>query len=272
MEHSNETKIRLTIWEAVKLLLLFVLYTIAISIIIILISKVLGVNSRHPLLGIFNTIIPLILIVRKINKKSKLSIGNNLVFKKEHIRIIFPLIIIIVGINIVMSEVGNYITAIFPMSESLEKMFREMLGGEISFVGTIIKVVIVAAVAEEIFMRGIILDGLLGRYSEVKSVVISALLFGLWHLNIYQFPAAFVGGLLLGWIFVKTKSLLLCIIGHAVNNSLGFITIKLLNLKIKGYSMEGFQPLWFTSLGLVLLIMGSSILRKRFSRAYINKS
>ncbi|MDR7855084.1 type II CAAX prenyl endopeptidase Rce1 family protein [Tissierella sp.] len=273
MIQTNKRKIRLTTWGASKIILLDMICTLVISTLIILISKALGVSSKHPLFDALNKIIPLIIVFIVLNKKFILSVKSNLIVKKEHFRIIVPLVIAITGVNIVMSEVGNYIKLIFPMSDFWKEAFKSAFSGEINMIWTIISVVIIASITEEILLRGIVLDGLLRRHSVVKSVVISALLFGLMHLNIYQFSSAFVGGLLLGWVFAKTKSLFLCIVGHSINNSLGFIVSKLLNLQIPGYSTEGFQPLWFTVMGIVLLIVGVLLLRKRMERdCYISET
>ena len=80
-------------------------------------------------------------------------------------------------------------------------------------------VIIAAPLLEEILFRGIILDGFLKRYSPAKAIVWSSLLFGLIHLNPWQFIAAFTIGLATGWIYWKCKSLLPCIIIHFVTNA-----------------------------------------------------
>lgn len=80
-------------------------------------------------------------------------------------------------------------------------------------------IIIAAPLLEEILFRGIILDGFLKRYSPGKAIVWSSLLFGLIHLNPWQFIAAFTIGLATGWIYWKSKSLLPCIIIHFVTNA-----------------------------------------------------
>ena len=79
--------------------------------------------------------------------------------------------------------------------------------------------VVAAPVFEELIFRGIILDGFLKRYSPWKSILLSALIFGVAHLNPLQFINAFMLGLLMGWIYWKTRSLLLTMLIHFVNNA-----------------------------------------------------
>ena len=78
--------------------------------------------------------------------------------------------------------------------------------------------VVVAPLIEEAVYRGFILGGLLRRYSAPTAILVSAVLFALAHLNPYQFVTAFSGGLLLGWIYVRTRSLWPCVILHALTN------------------------------------------------------
>jgi membrane protease YdiL (CAAX protease family) len=87
------------------------------------------------------------------------------------------------------------------------------------------KVVIVAPVVEELIFRGVIMHGLMRNYSAAKAIFYSGLLFALFHMNPWQFPATFVLGVILGWIMLKTRNIGLCIAGHAINNLLVLLTI-----------------------------------------------
>jgi membrane protease YdiL (CAAX protease family) len=87
--------------------------------------------------------------------------------------------------------------------------------------------IIAAPLLEEILFRGIILDGFLKRYSPGKAIVWSSLLFGLIHLNPWQFIAAFAIGLATGWMYWKSRSLLPCIIIHFVTNASAVAMAKL---------------------------------------------
>ncbi|MFX0064175.1 MAG: lysostaphin resistance A-like protein [Candidatus Hermodarchaeota archaeon] len=91
-----------------------------------------------------------------------------------------------------------------------------------------------AGIFEEILMGGIILTLLLKQYSEKKSILISAAIFGSIHiLNLLNYVSyenlvwvsgqvawAFILSLFYGYIFIKTKSLLPCMIVHYLGNAL----------------------------------------------------
>lgn len=87
------------------------------------------------------------------------------------------------------------------------------------------KVAVIAPIVEELIFRGLILHGLRRNYNGFTAVFISALLFALFHLNPWQFPATFLLGLLLGWIVIRTKSIILSILGHSINNLLVLLSI-----------------------------------------------
>lgn len=82
----------------------------------------------------------------------------------------------------------------------------------------IISSLILAPIFEETIFRGVLLRGLLTRYSPLFSVLFSSLLFALIHINISQIIPALLLGLLFGLIFVKTHSLLLTGFLHFVAN------------------------------------------------------
>lgn len=85
---------------------------------------------------------------------------------------------------------------------------------------------ILTPIAEELIFRGAILRILLQsfRYQRVWIwIVLSAFIFALAHGNMAQLPHAFLMGLLLGWMYVRTNSVFPGIIFHWANNSLVFL-------------------------------------------------
>ena len=75
--------------------------------------------------------------------------------------------------------------------------------------------------------RGAITKALLQQYNPTKAILISALLFGVFHINPAQILPAFLIGILLAWTYYKTGSLIPCIFMHILNNSLSvYLSIK----------------------------------------------
>jgi membrane protease YdiL (CAAX protease family) len=66
---------------------------------------------------------------------------------------------------------------------------------------------LMAPVLEEMLFRGIILRSFLKRYPPGVAIVHSAAVFGLAHLNVYQFFGAMLLGGFTGWLYERTRSL-----------------------------------------------------------------
>lgn len=83
---------------------------------------------------------------------------------------------------------------------------------------------ILAPLGEELVFRGAVLRALL-RWTprHWMAIAISALLFALIHANPAQMPHAFLIGLLLGWLYYRTDSILPGIVYHWVNNTFAYV-------------------------------------------------
>jgi len=98
----------------------------------------------------------------------------------------------------------------------LEQQFDALQSGWLG----IVAITLLGPILEELLFRGGATKALLERYSPRKAIFLSALLFGVFHLNPAQIVAAFFGGLLLAWVYYRTRSLIPCILIHIVNNSI----------------------------------------------------
>jgi len=86
-------------------------------------------------------------------------------------------------------------------------------------------IAVVAPVGEEIFFRGFAYQGIKNRLGSKGGAVLSSLAFAALHTNIPAFVAYFVLGLILVYLFQKTKSLTAPILAHSLNN---FISVMIL--------------------------------------------
>ncbi len=83
--------------------------------------------------------------------------------------------------------------------------------------------VLAPAVLEEFCLRGIVC-GRLAKYNRWAAVIVSAILFSLMHMTVSQIPFAFLAGLLLGYVYLRTGSIWSCVIIHAVNNGFAYLS------------------------------------------------
>ncbi len=123
--------------------------------------------------------------------------------------------IIILILTVLVIIVIDPITNLFPVPERLRDLFESMFS---KTVPAFITAVIAAPVLEELIFRGIVQEGFLRNYSPVKAIIWTNLLFGLAHLNPWQFVGAFLMGIFISWVYYKTRNLALPIFIHLVNN------------------------------------------------------
>jgi len=104
----------------------------------------------------------------------------------------FPILCLIPALTLGMWVTTSALMWLFPMSHWQEMMFESMTSNGVV---SIITVCILAPILEEMLFRGILLRSFLCQYSRTASIFGSAALFGIAHLNIYQFAVGFVIGL-----------------------------------------------------------------------------
>ncbi len=108
------------------------------------------------------------------------------------------------------------------MDENTSKVFEGLMKEPWGYVA----IGILAPLAEEIVFRGAILRTLLGMMSKKNhwvAIMVSAAVFGVAHGNTAQFVNALLMGLLLGWMYYRTKSLVPGILMHWVNNTMAYV-------------------------------------------------
>jgi sodium transport system permease protein len=77
---------------------------------------------------------------------------------------------------------------------------------------------LLAAICEELAFRGFILSGLRQRFRPWPAILLSSFLFAVYHLNVFQALPAFVLGVVLGILTVRSGSLLPGMLLHFLNN------------------------------------------------------
>ena len=103
---------------------------------------------------------------------------------------------------------------------------------------TLIVIAVVPAIGEELFFRGYLQKELADWIKNPKiSILITALLFSAIHLDFHAFIPRFVLGILLGYLYYWSQSLLLPILAHFVNNAQAVIfSFYLFKLESGSYS------------------------------------
>lgn len=85
----------------------------------------------------------------------------------------------------------------------------------------IISITIMAPLVEELLFRGAIQGYMLRKgMKPLNAILIASAIFGIVHMNPIQIPFAFAIGMIFGWLYYRTGSVVPGIIGHFINNSI----------------------------------------------------
>lgn len=141
------------------------------------------------------------------------------------------------------------------IEEELDMILRERMG--------YLVVGLLAPLAEELVFRGAILRSLLKWNSRPwVAIVISAALFSAAHLNPAQIPHTFLIGLLLGWMYWRTDSIVPDVVFHWVNNTVAYVLYNFYpNPDLKLIDLFGSQQHVLMALGFSLCILIPSLLQ-----------
>jgi len=272
---NMENKIYPSIKNSILLCLLIIGIQIGFGLLIGVIKIIFRLSDVSLVMGVLTALTSIIsfgIALLVGFRKTKRSFNEVFKFNKVSAFLWISIIVFMTGFAIVTSETDNLLNYILPMPEIFRNLFETLIFNQV-FIIAIITIGVIPAFTEELFFRGLILDGLKNNYSKRKAILISAFLFGIIHLNPWQFYAGFIVGLVSAWICIETNSILLSIYIHFFNNVLYALSVRYSELiPIKGFNSNfaipgAFQPLWFDLTGLVILIIGTVMLIKGIKKA-----
>jgi len=263
MEEKTEVINYPKIKNAILLCLLLCGIQITAGLVFGIIIGLLGIETDSIIYGIgiiFINLLSFGLVIFLGYKKSHKNFNEIFMFNKVSFKYWVSIIVFMLGFIIVSSELDNILYYFLPMPAFFQDMFALMLVNKYIIV-SILLVGIIPAFVEEMLFRGIILNGFRRNYSLKKAVILSSVLFGIIHLNPWQFVTAFIIGIISAWICIKTESIILCIYIHLFNNLVYVFAIKFNDIiPVKGFntafSEQTFQPLWFDIIGILFTAAG----------------
>ena len=203
------------------------------TFIMILIDENISIGSVMIIAGIILIPVHMIIIImvgKKYTQKDIIKINDKKV--KINNKDFLYVFLIIIGYILIREAILFDVLSQFegPISEDDIDFFIDNAETiEVVIFGFLMyfQTLITAPIFEELLFRGIILNGLLNKYknSSKKAIIYSAMVFGLVHLNIPQGINAFIGGIILGFIYCYTKSMKLSIFAHFINNLIIFVPV-----------------------------------------------
>lgn len=194
------------------------------------------------------------------NKKKNLF--KRCKFNRINIRYIPKLILVIIGMTLtsvaLVSEFGDIFNSYNVVQQAIIQSYNSII--------SMFSIIVVLPIFEEILFRGLVFYELRERFSVIATVIIQALIFGIWHLNPLQSVYTFFAGIIFGVILVFTNSIWGSIIAHIIYNLLGSLGIPAL-IYFLGDSVEVYM---YIIIGIILFILGIVLMYKQYKRSKRN--
>lgn len=148
----------------------------------------------------------------------KKKVTKELSLRKFHPGAIVPIVLMGLGMNVATNLVMGFLPEeLLSSYEQASSVYDEV--GLIVLLHTLIS----APIVEEWVFRGLVFDRMKKGMPVVAAMIISSVLFGVLHGNLVWAAYATVLGILLTWVFCRTKSLLASILFHFTYNLCGIL-------------------------------------------------
>ena len=93
----------------------------------------------------------------------------------------------------------------------------------VALILTFISICILTPISEELLFWGYILDSLNRLHGKWPAIIISSIIFGMVHFDPFTMGMATIGGVIYGWIRMRTGSLVPVIVAHAMWNTMALM-------------------------------------------------
>ncbi|MBR3396265.1 MAG: CPBP family intramembrane metalloprotease [Lachnospiraceae bacterium] len=225
MSSPKQPRLIWKIWDVLYPLVFTLLALAVVTVAALLIGGILpgmtgesGLSARYPIAPLLiNLAFYLILIFsqRRVYKRDDMRFGPRVN------RWSVPKIILSAVIAFAVAFVLNLVIAVSGLMERFPTYAEQ---SQLSFAGQpawllIITVVIIGPIAEELVFRGLTYSRIKHYLGVPAAVILSSLIFGIYHANIVQFIYASLIGILLSLYYEKSGSLHACVLAHMAMNA-----------------------------------------------------
>ena len=219
------------------LLLIFLALTVIGSILLktLIVKSKYGSIWQNPkftyaltYIAVYLILIPLLLLIfsKTAGKRENLTYKSTFRKSERSFGWCFKWVAITIGVSQLLGIISNLIIGVF-VQDSQSSGIDSLITSENDILGMVMYFIPTALMApffEELFFRASLF-----RNTEAMgqwfAVIVTGLSFGLWHTNNSQFVMATFCGMFLCIIYIKTKSIWVCMVTHLINNLLSFLIV-----------------------------------------------
>ena len=248
--------------KSLKLILYYLGYQLGLTAVAMVVSKFVYMD--------LTTMTSLVMVVSTLAMSWHLIHHGYVTLRRDNYKALTPPVLCVSVVfvfsamyvlNLLIEQTGLPNT----MEETFLAMSRNPLG--------ILSITLLGPVLEELLFRGAIQGDLQRQMSPWKAIIVSSLLFGVVHMNPAQIPFAFLLGMLFGWLYYRTGSLLPGIVGHVLNNSVATVNMYLYGDATIEEQMSSDLVMWLWALvALVAFVMAALWLNRLLPSTPAEKS
>jgi sodium transport system permease protein len=152
--------------------------------------------------------------------------------------------------------------------EVLEQMRRMLLpeDGSRPLWATLLLVSLTPAICEEALFRGPVLRGLATKLPPLSAAVLTGVLFGVFHLDIYRLLPTAILGVLLSYAALASGSIIPAMVAHLCNNAM-LLTLATLKLDDRLSTLGTFATVGLIAGSVLLTVAGVLLIRRGGAQA-----
>lgn len=151
-------------------------------------------------------------------------VGEVLALRPVGGRVIAGTVVAALGWAVVIGTVSSVVKLVHPMPADEALRLRSSYGATLGVI-TVVRLIGIAPLTEELLVRGLFLHGLRPRHGDRWAVVLAAVVFAALHGTVWLAIPAVVGGLVFGSWVVATGSIVPALLGHALSNATAVVRL-----------------------------------------------
>ena len=227
------------------------------AVCVFFVSPILGAN-----LGLYGTLLnEILLLVLAVALTAVVRGDFKQVFPihKPKLSAVFGTILLWIGSFLAIMIITMIIAYFFPeevigVSQGLGMEFASL-----TFIISFVIVSISPAICEEAVFRGVVMHSFDNGKNKWIAIVVTGLIFGAFHGNIWRFVPTALLGIMLGYIIYETDNMIYGALFHAINNAMPLLSIFAMKSM---YSNEMFQSQMstMTDSGIPLISIGMYVM------------
>lgn len=227
------------------------------AVCVFFVSPILGAN-----LGLYGTLLnEILLLVLAVALTAVVRGDFKQVFPihKPKLSAVFGTILLWIGSFLAIMIITMIIAYFFPeevigVSQGLGMEFASL-----TFIISFVIVSISPAICEEAVFRGVVMHSFDNGKNKWIAIVVTGLIFGAFHGNIWRFVPTALLGIMLGYIVYETDNMIYGALFHAINNAMPLLNIFAMKSM---YSNEMFQSQMstMTDNGIPLISIGMYVM------------